>query len=43
MLAQIVPSAPIASYRVSGIVTDPGGEPVNNAEVTVLIGGVPNR
>jgi hypothetical protein len=40
MLAQTVPAAPTPSYRISGVVIDGGGEPVNNAELTVSTGGV---
>lgn len=43
MLAQVVASAQAASYHVGGIVTDGGGDPVNNVEITLLSAGVPHQ
>jgi len=43
MLAQVAQSPPAASYQVTGIVKDAGGDPVNNVEITLLTGGVPHQ
>ena len=39
-VAQSVASTATINYRVSGIVTDAGGDPVDNADISLLSGGV---